>query len=320
MQYEYEQVLTGKTPLLGIRNKCCRSFSVLMSCVIYTIVGPALIFTNNKILKDLDFHYPILVSGIGQIFTMFMVIPWVLKTQSLPQQSYLFYFKNVAPIGAASAITLCAGNATYLYLSVSLVQILKACTPIILICMLYVTNVERPSKRIVACIFVVSGGMVLASIGKINRFNMVGIVLNVGACTFEATRLLLSQKLLSNVSAIEGIYYTSPMCTLWLLFFASIYEIPSAIEENAHAIIKKNLLTFCMSMILALAVNTSSFFVIKQTSSIMLKILGNARNASLVLFSVLFLEDTVNMTQGIGYTICLIFFGLYNYFKWLETG
>ena len=40
-----------------------------------------------------------------------------------------FYFRNLLPIGAAMAITLATGNAVYLFLPVSLIQMLKAFTP-----------------------------------------------------------------------------------------------------------------------------------------------------------------------------------------------
>ena len=47
----------------------------------------------------------------------------------------------------------------------------------------------------------------------------------------------------------------------------------------------------------------------------MLKLMGTARNAGLVLFSAIFLGETITTTQTVGYAICLFFFGLYNYYK-----
>ena len=68
-------------------------------------------------------------------------------------------------------------------------------------------------------------------------------------------------------------------------------------------------------MVLGFAVNVSSFLVIKRSSSIMLKLLGTARNAGLVLFSSVFLGETITRTQTFGYAVCLTFFGAYNYCK-----
>ena len=35
-------------------------------CVVYLLVGPALILTNKQIMRDVGFHFPMLVSGIGR--------------------------------------------------------------------------------------------------------------------------------------------------------------------------------------------------------------------------------------------------------------
>ena len=72
---------------------------------------------------------------------------------------------------------------------------------------------------------------------------------------------------------------------------------------------------YLLAMALGFAVNIASFLVIKRTSSVMLKLMGTARNAGLVLFSAVFLGDTITPMQTAGYGLCLAFFGLYNYFK-----
>lgn len=73
-------------------------------------------------------------------------------------------------VGAATAASLCFGNAGYLYLTVSFVQILKvptivaarrklapvallmnilqAFTPVFVVAMLYCTSIETPSRRV----------------------------------------------------------------------------------------------------------------------------------------------------------------------------
>lgn len=43
------------------------SLLTLIYCVTYLLVGPALILTNKRILRDIGFGYPMIVSGIGQV-------------------------------------------------------------------------------------------------------------------------------------------------------------------------------------------------------------------------------------------------------------
>ena len=46
------------------------------------------------------------------------------------QVTWPFYLRNMMVVGGATAASLCFGNAGYLYLTVSFVQILKAFTPV----------------------------------------------------------------------------------------------------------------------------------------------------------------------------------------------
>ena len=102
----------------------------LAYCVIYLLVGPALILVNKKIMRDVGFGYPMMVSGIGQLSSAICsaIAIKVLKVQPLTcvaQVTWPFYLRNMMVVGGATAASLCFGNAGYLYLTVSFVQILK---------------------------------------------------------------------------------------------------------------------------------------------------------------------------------------------------
>jgi hypothetical protein len=102
----------------------------LTYCVVYLLVGPALILVNKKIMKDVGFAYPMMVSGFGQLSSAICsaIAIKVLKVQPLTcvaQVTWPFYLRNMMVVGGATAASLCFGNAGYLYLTVSFVQILK---------------------------------------------------------------------------------------------------------------------------------------------------------------------------------------------------
>ena len=102
----------------------------LAYCVVYLLVGPALILVNKKIMRDVGFGYPMMVSGIGQLSSAICsaIAIKVLKVQPLTcvaQVTWPFYLRNMMVVGGATAASLCFGNAGYLYLTVSFVQILK---------------------------------------------------------------------------------------------------------------------------------------------------------------------------------------------------
>ena len=101
---------------------------------VYLMVGPALILVNKHLLKDVGFGFPMMVSGIGQASSAlgsFLALR-VLRLQPLTCAKHVtwpFYLRNMVVVGGATAASLCFGNAGYLYLTVSFVQILKVLSP-----------------------------------------------------------------------------------------------------------------------------------------------------------------------------------------------
>ena len=101
---------------------------------VYLMVGPALILVNKHLLKDVGFGFPMMVSGIGQASSAlgsFLALR-VLRLQPLTCAKHVtwpFYLRNMFVVGGATAASLCFGNAGYLYLTVSFVQILKVFSP-----------------------------------------------------------------------------------------------------------------------------------------------------------------------------------------------
>ena len=289
--------------------------------VAYLLVGPSLILVNKRLLKEAGFPYPMMVSGLGQASSAlgaFVCIRLVgVQTLQHTTFSWQFYIKNMMVVGAATAASLCFGNAGYIYLTVSFVQILKAFTPVFVVAMLGITGIDTPSRAVVASVLMISVGTAIASLGEAN-FNATGLLIMFLAETCEATRLVLTQKLLTNMKfeALEGLYWMSPICTLWMWGLSAFIELPAALRDDAFTpLMDQHAGTVLLAATLGFAVNLASFLVIKRTSSTTLKLLGTARNAGLVLFSACFLGEHVTPTQGFGYAVSLGFFGVYNYVK-----
>ena len=290
-------------------------------CLIYLLVGPALIIVNKKILKDVGFGYPMMVSGLGQLSSavcsfLFIRVFKLTTLTCAAQVTWPFYLRNMMVVGGATAASLCFGNAGYLFLSISFVQILKAFTPVFVVAMLYATGIDVPSRRVTFSVVALCVGTSVASAGEAN-FNLTGVAIMLCAEIAEATRLVLTQKLLTNLKfpALEGLYYMAPICSFWMFGLAALLEMPSAVSTGKFGLPAEHAGLFFLSFSLGFLVNVASFLVIKRTSSVMLKLLGTARNAGLACFSAVFLGDEITQTQAVGYLICLYFFGLYNYYK-----
>ena len=314
---EQGPLLEKPKPTSRLREYLVTSFY----CLIYLLVGPALIIVNKKILKDVGFGYPMMVSGLGQLSSavcsfLFIRVFKLTTLTCAAQVTWPFYLRNMMVVGGATAASLCFGNAGYLFLTISFVQILKAFTPVFVVAMLYATGIDVPSRRVTFSVVALCVGTSVASAGEAN-FNLTGVAIMLCAEVAEATRLVLTQKLLTNLKfpALEGLYYMAPICSFWMFGLAALLEMPSAVSTGKFALPAEHAGLFFLSFSLGFLVNVASFLVIKRTSSVMLKLLGTARNAGLACFSAVFLGDEITQTQAVGYLICLYFFGLYNYYK-----
>lgn len=293
----------------------------MLACVVYLAVGPALILINRHILKEVGFNFPMALSGLGLVgasLTATVLIKVVRLVE--PQHRHLvtpqFMLYNLAPIGATMAGTLACGNAVYLYLPVGFIQMLKAFTPTVTLLMLFLLQIERPSALVSMTVIGMCAGTAAATVGTTD-FNLVGLLIMLSSETCEALRLVLTQKLLqnNNFGVVEGQYYMAPVSFMWLISASAILELPRAIQSGAWRAPLNHPGPFLLSLALGAVVNYCAAAVIKLTNSVTLKVLSTARNASLVLVSSMVLGEHITQLEMVGYTISLISFGLYNYFR-----
>lgn len=180
-----------------------RSVQYFGSCAIYMIVGPILILLNNQILRDerAPFPFPIFLSAFGVAYAALIsrvAFGFGLAKFTQPSliKSRAFYFGSAWPIGALSAATLALGNASYVYLSVSTCQMLKAFTPAITLLMLFALRIESPTLAEIACVVIITVGTAGTTRGEV-ALSPIGLAVQLGANFAEAARIVLSQQLLA---------------------------------------------------------------------------------------------------------------------------
>lgn len=292
----------------------------LLCITVYMLIGPTLIIVNRLILKERGFNYPMALSGLGLLSSSVISSALVgfscVRLENRHLMTREFYLKNLVPIGAAMATTLAAGNAVYLYLPVGFIQMLKAFTPTVTLALLWATGIDVPSRGVLLTVLGICGGTAMASVGE-GSFNPLGLGLMLLAEVAEATRLVLTQKLLKNLKfgVVEGQYFMAPISALWLFSAAGVSELPRALRKGALAIPLSAPGLFFASAALGFAVNIATFLVIKTTNSVTLKVCGTARNAGLVVWSALFMGEHVSTLEACGYSVSLLAFGVYNWLK-----
>jgi len=289
--------------------------------VFYFIASPTAIIVNKMLMKDYGFHYPVMVSGLGQATTAIAsaVAVHVFRLAKL-EASRALSPRTLLLIGLSTALSLVLGQYPYLYLSVAFIQMLKALSPLYMVLFLFLLGIETPSRRIVATVVCLSACTAVASAGEVN-FNLVGVAFMVSASGTDALRLVLAQRLLTNLKMepFESLYVVSPICVLWMLPAAIALELPTALRNGSFAILAQHPLMVVAGGVSGFLVNVSSFLLVKRTSSMTLKTMTMARNGGLVLVSALIFGESVSTLEAIGYSGLLAAFGAYTYFKFTEA-
>ena len=110
------------------------------------------------------------------------------------------------PIGGLFAVVLWLGNACYLYLSVSFIQMLKAAMPVSVFLTSVAIGTTQYSHATALNMVVVAVGVAIASFGEID-FVLFGVVLQIIAIVCESLRITLVQARHTTVRA--------PVCLHW---------------------------------------------------------------------------------------------------------
>jgi hypothetical protein len=113
---------------------------------------------------------------------------------------------------------------------------LQATTPVAVLIAGWALGVASPDFKVFVNVSVIVFGVILASIGEI-EFVLIGFLCQLGGVVFEALRLSMVQKILSNefkMDALVSIYYYAPVCATLNFLVALVWEIPRVSMEEVH--------------------------------------------------------------------------------------
>ncbi|PNW87036.1 hypothetical protein CHLRE_02g106200v5 [Chlamydomonas reinhardtii] len=283
---------------------------------IWIFLSAAVIMVNKYVLSMSGFPYPVALTcthmGFCSILAFVLVKGGFVEAVNITADTYL---SCILPIGLLFAGTLWLGNAAYLYLSVSFIQMLKASMPMVVFVVGVGFATEKFTTRVALNMVVVGTGIAIASYGEIH-FVVVGVLLQVGSIATESVRLTLVQILLQKrgikMNPVSTLYHIAPCCFVFL-FLPFIYiELPKMVNDPN---LNVNIPLLLLSAACAFALNMSVFLLIGKTSALTMNVAGVIKDWLLILLSVVLYGSPVTRTQLFGYGLAFLGVMYYNYAK-----
>ncbi|PRP86798.1 hypothetical protein PROFUN_05015 [Planoprotostelium fungivorum] len=304
-------------------NRPVESVSIPAHIIIpvWMIISTGLIIFNKLILTTYDFRFPIFLTTWHLLYAtvatrlMHLFKSSLVKGVSDVDMSWKKWSQSVLPIAVCFSGSLIMSNVSYLYLTVSFIQMLKAFNLVCVMLIGALFGLDKLTPRSIGWGVVVSAGVALASLGEIN-FNLTGVLSQTVAVLFESFRLILVQKLLSTLkmSPIVSLYFFAPVssvdtrtshlakvCFLLNTIPLILYE-----EQNPFVELHKvGLFSLFLNGTLSFCLNVSAVFLVSATSGLTLTLAGVCKDVLLVLGSSTFFGNVVTTTQYLGYSIAV---------------
>lgn len=149
-------------------------------------------------------------------------------------------------------------------------------------------------------------GVIIASFGEI-KFVFIGFIFQIGGIIFEATRLVMVQRLLSSaeykMDPLVSLYYFAPVCAFMNGLTALFLEVPNLTIGHVYNV---GVWTLLANAVVAFMLNVSVVFLIGKTSSLVMTLCGVLKDILLVVASMMIWQTPVTGTQFFGYSIALI--------------
>lgn len=283
---------------------------------LWITLSATVIMYNKWVLAFYGFPYPVALTLWHMFFCSFLAILLVklgyVESINMSRETYL---KAVVPIGLLYAGTLWLGNAAYLYLSVSFIQMLKAMMPVAVFTVGCGFGTEKFSTSTLMNMLLISAGVAVASYGEIN-FVIIGVVLQMLSIGTESTRLTLVQILLQRrglkLNPVTTLYYIAPCCFAFLLIPFAFIEAPKIMNDPS---VQFGPMVFLSNAAAAFGLNMAVFLLIGKTSALTMNIAGVVKDWLLIALSFLMYRAPVTPLNLAGYSIAFGAVCWYNYSK-----
>jgi hypothetical protein len=284
---------------------------------LWIALSAAVILYNKWILAVHGFAFPIsLTAGhmaASTVLATALVRSGAVASPTIPRPTY---WRAIAPIGALFAGTLWLGNAAYLHLSVSFIQMLKALMPVAVYSVGCVSGLEVFKPSTALNMAVITAGVALASAGEL-AFSSIGVALQLSSVCTEAARLSLVQVLLQrrglSLNPVTTLYHVAPASLIALAGPWAALEARPLIAGVRDGTVPLNPGVLLSNAAAAVALNLAVFLLIGRTSALTMNVAGVLKDWLLIGLSASLFGAPISALNLGGYGIALVGVCVYNF-------
>jgi len=290
--------------------------------MMYLCLNSFLNLLNRWALGLYGLKFPLIMTSAHMIFGSTALSPMMFMSESYAARHATVLandWKGLAMVAVMNGVQIACNNASLTVMELSMNQVIRASIPVLVAVLAVCIEGKVPSSKEVACLFVISLGVMLA-VWEESRNAMLGIMLTLASTVMQSIQMSLSGKVMSGRSgkldSFQMTFYTGPVAFVTLLPFAIITEFhtfATSLSERPTATVGFLLGSCCVAVVY----NVVLFQAVRTLSSVGTAILGNVKIVMLLFLSSLLLGELGGWSAN-QYLGCLLTFlaaGFYSYIK-----
>jgi hypothetical protein len=277
------------------------ALALWMSCSI------SLIFLNSFILTTFQFHFPIYLTFVQSLgISLFLFVYYKLSSRENPYNSVNrgMYQLYLVPISAMFSLSIVLRNFVYLFMSVAVMQMLAAASPVIIFTTGVALGVEQFAFKLVLAICGVCAGLIIAVSGPI-VVTANGVCLQLAATVLEGIRCFrLKEFFRHNVryDSLDVLFLVMPVTASFLYIPASLIDLVHVYDYTMSEGFAVHVLIF-VNILCAGALNFSSLFLLKEVSVLSASLAGVFKDCIIVAISLMRGDDEFTSFTLIGWGV-----------------
>jgi len=278
-----------------------------------------MILFNKAVLDQLKFPFPMFLTTWHMVLATFLTQVMSRTTNMLPgvregKVDSTVLFKQIFPVTSFFAVSLVLSNKSYIYLSVSYIQMLKAFTPVAVLAFSYFSGLEKTTWMEVYIVIIICIGVALTSVGE-SYFSWVGFTFQSLAILAEASRLVMTNVLMKQMKLdpLSSLYYIAPLCSIFIGLACLIFEFDDLPFDRM--LTNDFISIMIVNGLVAFTLNVAVVLLISNTSALVLTLSGIVKDILLVILSIVIFGSPVTPLQYGGYGVALLGLNLHKEYK-----